>query len=228
MKKWGSFAILVGFAVMIFMMARSDRSGPTRESLDQPPGISTTSFATQAKPHARSSMPSEVLEQKADTVKHERIRPKALSSTQVGKQREPSSIENYFHDDKVRIEGSSYLVSQSLRVLPVHEFDARDGSPVANISGYVFFESSNLGLGQPALFDERKRSLAILTGRLLLKAQSREQAQGIATKYGAILDTSMSHLNIYALSITSDVLTLQEEVGQGSFAEIIHGVVHEK
>lgn len=228
MKKWIFIAIFIGLSLVTWVMtrksdldhvaARPDQMSPSKASsvVALKPQFDGVASAKKGKRASRQ------------TESNERILPKALRPGVVSKVREPSSLENYFHDEKVTIDGRPFLVSQTLRVLPKKRFDSRDGNAVTEISGYIFFESTNLSLGQPALFNEHKKSLAILTGRLLLPNSSLSRAQSIAQSLGAQLDTTMAHLNVYALSYTSDVLALQNEVGQGSVAEIVDGVVHVK
>ncbi|MBH47379.1 MAG: hypothetical protein CME71_04345 [Halobacteriovorax sp.] len=227
MKKWSFIVILLSLFVLAFVI-NSDHEEVAVVSDSGTPQAFEPKKMNQTDEYNRVHSNHNQAQKVSKLTPSERLKPKALGAEYSDKARGPSSIESYFHDEKVSIDGSPYLVSQTLRVLPSHLFDSRDGSVVTKISGYIFFESTNLSLGQPALFNERKKSLSILTGRLLLSNMNLEKAQSIASTIGAELDTSMAHLNVYALSYTSDVLALQNEVGQGSVAEIVHGVVHAK
>lgn len=145
----------------------------------------------------------------------------------VRKNREPSPIEAYFDDDKVVIEGRDFLISQSLRSLPNNEYDDRDGLKIANLSGYILYESTDNSRGQLALYSKRSMAPAVLTGRVILKNITKEQAFQLASQFDVDLDTSMEHLGYFAIVAPVDALETARELGpQISSPEVIEGHLH--
>lgn len=160
--------------------------------------------------------------------KHERKLDLKNMEKRIRKNREPSSIENYFHDDIILIESREFLVSQTLRTLGNNEYDERDGQKIANLSGYIFYESSDISRGQPALYNQRSKAPAVLTGRVILKNISKEQAIHLAGQLNVALDTTMAHLGVFAIVAPIDALETVRELGSSiSSPEIIEGDIHE-
>lgn len=144
------------------------------------------------------------------------------------KHRTPSSFRDYFSQDEVAIEERSYLVSYELRSIAGEVYDLSMGREVTRQNGHVFFEAESQNFGQPALFNVRNKSLALLTGRILLKNVSQEQALQLAADYGSVLDRSMEHLGLYAIEIGAPVIQASQELGVSAELEMVEGRVHEK
>jgi hypothetical protein len=157
----------------------------------------------------------------------------AVSAKQIAnfsnKNRMPSSIESYFEDSSIQIEGRNFRVSQRLRSLAIDAYDSSYGIEVSRKSGYILYESDDKSIGQPTLYHNGNKSTAILTGRVLLKNMSKDQAQAIANQMQVYLDSSMGHLGVYAIQAPSDVLETIDKLGDSSSsAEIIEGRIREK
>lgn len=159
----------------------------------------------------------------------EKAVPKHLSDAFSKQERQPSSLANFFSGEHIDINERPYLVSRTLRSIPSRRFNEDFGNVVYIQSGYTFFESSDQYTGLPTLFDSAQNRVAVLTGRVLLKNLSQQEAQKLSTQLNVTLDTSMVHLNIYALDIGPAVLDQVSAFGQfDSELELIEGGVHAK
>lgn len=143
--------------------------------------------------------------------------------------RGPSSLINFFSDERVKINETDYLISRSLRSIPSRKFSEDFGSVVYTQSGHTFFETSDQYTGYPTLFDVSQNRVAVLTGRVLLKNMDQAKAERLASKLNTSLDLSMAHLNVFALDLGVDVLDQMQTLGDANAElEIIEGGVHVK
>lgn len=145
------------------------------------------------------------------------------------KNRTPSSLGNYFTEEVVRLGKRSYFISHELRSMNVEAYEASMGKEVFRQNGHVFFEAAGNNIGRPTLLNQRNRSIALLTGRIILKNIDLEKAKEIAQKQGSVLDESMAHLGIFAFESGSNVLETVNDLGVSiSEAEIFEGSINEK
>ncbi len=159
----------------------------------------------------------------------EKVVPKQLSDAFSKQERQPSSLVNFFGDERIIINERGYLVSRTLRSIPSRRFNEDFGNVVYIQSGYTFFESTDQINGLPTLFDSAQNRVAVLTGRILLKNLNQQEAERLSSQLNLPIDTSMAHLNIFALDLGASVLDQNSVFGQlDSELELIEGGIHAK
>ncbi|PIP89538.1 MAG: hypothetical protein COW01_11205 [Bdellovibrionales bacterium CG12_big_fil_rev_8_21_14_0_65_38_15] len=180
--------------------------------------------------HQQKNIPREMSKTDAHHEKpNEKMIPKKLSDAFSKQERQPSSLVNFFSDERIDINERAYLVSRTLRSIPSRRFNEDFGNVVYIQSGYTFFESSDQFNGLPTLFDSSQNSVVVLTGRVLLKNINQQQAQSLSSQFNTPLDSSMAHLNIYAIDLGAAVLDQASVFAQlDSELELIEGGVHAK
>lgn len=178
--------------------------------------------AKPVKTNAPQKSPSEVaiaVDKTMDSQMAAKFDPKA---------RAPSSLAAYFGQAQLQVNRRQYLVSHELRSLPVEQFENNMGQEIMRENGHVFFETHDNNIGYPSLLNVRSKSIALVTGRVLLKNISQAEANEIAARYGSELDLSMGHLGVYAFSAGSNVLEVAAELGTNGELEIFEGRIREK
>lgn len=232
MKKW-SFALIFLAVIALYYYSTNDDLGVGDAGFEQVaqlpeknqslPKTAYDTAPTQKKQSHASLKPNEVaiaLDKTVDSRVAAKFDPKA---------RVPSSLTHYFSEDTVQINRRRYLISHELRSIKVEDYEGSMGNEVFRQNGHVYFESSSNSIGLPTLFNQRNRSVALLTGRVLVKNIDAAKARELAQKQGSRLDESMSHLGVYAFEVGSNVLEVVSEIGsQISEAEIFEGQIHEK
>ncbi len=225
MKKISIFFILSALIITIIYSLSSIDESANKQSHHQAQYKDSKLEESVSKSDGKELLPKS---SKADLSHHKsykRIDPKKSIDQLQKRERAPSSILSYFSEQKYNANQSVYLVSARLRSLPSSSFKQEYGDIVFENSGYTFFDAINSEFGMPTLYDENQKRVVLLTGRLILKDY--EAASSISQKYGADLDLSMQHLNLYAVDLGVDVLNAYAP-SENIELEMIEGVVHVK
>jgi hypothetical protein len=146
-----------------------------------------------------------------------------------------TKISNYFDSAKaITINQQEYLVSTELAVTPTNRYRESKGEKVLNIYGQTLFMPIDFNSGWPVLLNRHTHGIAVTTGRMNIKADSKAIVQNLELPDGAVIDDTMSHLSIYSISIPlgHDLIELQEQLASNEQIdvelEVIEEVAHAK
>lgn len=227
MRKWGLFVIIFAAIATLYGWL-GDEAVNEGEGFEKTVSIPTK----QAKKVSGPIKPSQSKEMQKPPTEASIALDKSIDSRMASqfepKGRGPTSLSAYFGSVEMRMGRRKYFVSHELRSIPTEFFEGHMGTEVVRENGYVFFEASETRFGLPTLYNVRNKSLGLITGRILLKDISLEQARSIAGQYGSELDFSMAHLGVYAFVAGMNVIAISQEIGQGAELEIFEGRIREK
>lgn len=226
MKKWGFLCVIVVLGVAVYVW-QDDEFVAENQGFEQSvsiPKVKSPDAPVAHKPvqtKKPQKSPSEVaiaFDKTIDSQIAAKFEPKA---------RGPSSLAAYFGTSEVQVNRRQYLISHELRSIAQEDYETFMGPEVLHSNGHVFFEANDNNVGLPALLNTRNKSLALVTGRVLLREISLADASDVAARYGAVLDQSMAHLGIYAFVAGPNAIEVVGEIA-GSELEIFEGRIHEK
>ena len=145
-----------------------------------------------------------------------------------------TKYQSFFEKQELEINGRQYKRSDEIFTVLEEEYQETMGQEEIRAYGYVFYHPTADSVGIPALLNAKNKLPAVISGRINIKTNSKDNIEKHKKIWGFTIDQTMAHLNIYSVEIPVDqnifevMTSLENDQKLQVELEIIEGIPHVK